>query len=127
MMIRDFKSVVLTSKSPDRTAAFYRDVLDIPLEEERHKGTEKHWACQVGSLHFAVHDEATFWLPCDTTERSSTIVSFTVEDLAPVVAKLEERGVHVVARNKIGPMSFIALRDPDGRHVCLGTPWPSRV
>jgi predicted enzyme related to lactoylglutathione lyase len=76
-------------------------------------------------MHFAVHDESTFWLPCDTTERSSTIVSFTVDDLAPVVARLEQRGVDVVARNKIGPMSFIALRDPDGRHVCLGTPWPS--
>jgi hypothetical protein len=25
-----------------------------------------------------------------------------------------------------GPMSFVALRDPDGRQVCLGTPWPSR-
>jgi hypothetical protein len=39
MMIREFKSVVLTSRHPDRAAAFYRDVLQIPLEEESERAT----------------------------------------------------------------------------------------
>jgi hypothetical protein len=42
-----------------------------------------------------------------------------------VRARLAERGIAIVAETKIGPMSFVAVRDPDGRNVCLGTPWPS--
>jgi catechol 2,3-dioxygenase-like lactoylglutathione lyase family enzyme len=126
MLVREFKSVVLTSRHPDATAAFYREVLEIPLEQENHRGTQRHWACQLGSMHFAIHEDATFWLHAQPGHVESTIVSFTVEELEPVLARLEQRGVAVIARNQIGPMSFVALRDLDGRQVCLGTPWPSR-
>ena len=124
MMIREFKSVVLTSRNPDRTAAFYRDVLDIPLEEERHRGTLRHWACQLGALHFAIHPEEGFWLRTGSHAWPSTIVSFTVDTLEPLVARLADRGVAIESQTKIGPMSFVAVQDPDGRHVCFGTPYP---
>jgi catechol 2,3-dioxygenase-like lactoylglutathione lyase family enzyme len=120
MMIREFKSVVLTTRNLDRTAAFYRDVLQIPLEEERHRGTLRHWACQVGAMHFAIHDEVGFWLP-----DSPTTPSFTVESLEPITGALAKHEIAIAAQTKIGPMSFLAVRDPDGRHVCFGTPWPS--
>lgn len=133
-LIRDVKSIVLTSDDIDRTAAFYRDVLGLPLEPEQHRGTARHWAGQVGSLHFAIHDRATFWLPTDTggareavggaAPGPATIVSFTVDDLEGLLAHLASRQVEVVARRNIGPMTFVSLRDPDGRHVCCGTPWP---
>ncbi len=48
-----------------------------------------------------------------------------VDDLARTEAKLAEHGVPVLARTKIGPMSFVAVRDPDGRVVCFGTRWPA--
>jgi catechol 2,3-dioxygenase-like lactoylglutathione lyase family enzyme len=126
-MIREFKSIVLTSNTPDKTAAFYRDVLMLPLQEERHRGTLRHFACGVGSLHFAIHERETFWLASSAGgEPPSTVVSFTVEDLDAVTARLASCDVPVVARTKIGPMSFLAVRDPDGRNVCFGTPWPTR-
>jgi catechol 2,3-dioxygenase-like lactoylglutathione lyase family enzyme len=125
-MIRDFKSIVLTSNTPDATAAFYRDVLGLPLAEERHRGTVRHHACAVGSLHFAIHERETFWLPSAGGEPLSTVVSFTVEDLDAVTARFASREIPIAARTKIGPMSFLAVRDPDGRNVCFGTPWPSR-
>ncbi len=88
-IVNGFKSIVLTSQAPADTAAFYRDVLGLPLEEERHRGTDRHWACQVGSLHFAIHDRAGFWLATDgAKEPSETIVSFEVED----IARVETRG-----------------------------------
>jgi hypothetical protein len=127
-VVRGLKSVILTSEQPAELAAFYRDVLMLPLEEERHRGTERHWACQLGDMHFAIHATGGFWLPVGGTGASSgTIVNFTIEDMAPMLAHLEARGVAVVARTKIGPMDFVALRDPDGRYVCCGTPWPSRA
>jgi catechol 2,3-dioxygenase-like lactoylglutathione lyase family enzyme len=123
-LIKQMKSVVLTSATPDVTAAFYRDVLSLPLETEQHRGTVRHWACQLGSTHFAIHDQEGFWLPSSPAGSAGTIVSFTVDDLPALLSRLESLGVPVVARHKIGPMSFIALRDPDGRQVCCGTPWP---
>jgi catechol 2,3-dioxygenase-like lactoylglutathione lyase family enzyme len=117
-LIREMKSVVLTSNTIDHTAEFYRTVLGVPLEEEHHGGTSRHWACALGSMHFAIHERATFWL------RTDAVVSFTVEDFNALQARLAAHGVDIVARTKIGPMDFIALRDPDGRYVCCGTPWP---
>jgi catechol 2,3-dioxygenase-like lactoylglutathione lyase family enzyme len=124
--IQAFKSVVLTSPSHDVTARFYRDALLLPLEAERHRGTELHWACRLGEMHFAIHPSAGFWLPTSgDSDSSATFVTFTVEDIEASGSHLASRGVEIVARNKIGPMSFIAVRDPDGRLVCLGTPWPT--
>jgi catechol 2,3-dioxygenase-like lactoylglutathione lyase family enzyme len=124
-LIRDVKSLVLTSDYIDRTAAFYRDVLGLPLEPEQHRGTARHWAGQLGSIHLAIHDRRTFWLPTgEGPDPSSVVVSFTVEDLDALLAHLAAAGVEVVARTRIGPMSFVSLKDPDGRHVCCGTPWP---
>jgi catechol 2,3-dioxygenase-like lactoylglutathione lyase family enzyme len=127
-LISDVKSVVLTSQTPDATARFYRDVLQLPLEEEQHRGTARHWACQLGNIHFAIHEQRSFWLPSTAAaEPPATVVSFTVNDLDAFLAHLATCGLEVVARTNIGPMKFIALRDPDGRNVCCGTPWPRRA
>ena len=118
------KSINLTSDQPEATARFYREVLELPIELERHRGTEPHWAGQVGALHFAVHPRTGFWLP-SATGGADTVVSFTGA-IEPFEARFAAHGVPITARTRIGPMSFIAVRDPDGRHVCIGTPWPER-
>lgn len=120
------KSVVLLSDAPDTTAAFYRDVLGLDLEPERHRGTTRHWAGRIGDMHFAIHDRRDFWLESSPAgEPGPTVVSFTIEDLDAFLAHLDAAGVAVVARRNIGPMTFVAVRDPDGRNVCCGTPWPA--
>jgi predicted enzyme related to lactoylglutathione lyase len=122
-IIRDVKSIVLTSDDIDRTATFYREVLDVPLELEQHRGTERHWAGQLGGVHIAVHDRATFWLPTTRAAEANVVVSFTVDDLDALLERLAAKHVEVTARRKIGPMTFVSMKDPDGRHVCCGTPW----
>jgi predicted enzyme related to lactoylglutathione lyase len=125
-LVQEVKSVVLTTDNLDATAACYRDVLQLPLEEERHRGTVRHWACQFGSLHIAIHERQGFWLAtAGAAEPPGTVVSFTVEDIDALREHLRARGVPVVAETKIGPMSFMAIRDPDGRYVCCGTRWPA--
>jgi len=126
--IAGYKSIVLTTDHPDTTAQFYREVLQLPIAEERHRGVERHWAGPVGNLHFAIHPRAGFWLPTSAQaggSRPDTIVSFTAP-IEPFEARFAAHGIAIVARNRIGPMSFIAVRDPDGRHVCIGTAWPER-
>jgi catechol 2,3-dioxygenase-like lactoylglutathione lyase family enzyme len=120
-----FKSIVLVSENPEVTAAFYRDALGIPLESEQHRGTLRHYAAMVGQEHFAIHAREGFWLPA-APGGEGTIVSFTVEDLDGMIAQLHARGIPIAAQTKIGPMRFLAVRDPDGRYVCCGTPWPAR-
>ena len=123
--MRGLKSVVLTTLDLERAGRFYRDVLGLPIAPERHRGTDAHWAGDVGGAHLAIHPQQGFWLPTGAPpEGESTVVSFTVVDLAACEAQLRAHGVEVVARRDIGPMKFIAFRDPDGRLACCGTPWP---
>ena len=126
-MVRELKSVVMTSERPEALAAFYREILFLPFEKEQHKGTEPHWACQFGAQHFAIHHPRGFWLPSVGQEpATATFLSFTIESLEPFVAHLERAGVEVLARTQIGPMQFVSFRDPDGRRVSCGTPWPEK-
>jgi catechol 2,3-dioxygenase-like lactoylglutathione lyase family enzyme len=120
-----YKSVVLTTDHPDQTAHFYREVLGLPIEPERHRGADRHWAGPVGDLHFAIHPRQGFWLPTPAHGAADTIVSFTAA-VEPFEARFAAHGIEVIGRSKIGPMSFIAVRDPDGRNICIGTAWPER-
>ncbi len=125
-MISNFKSVVLASRQPQVVTEFYRDVLGLPLELERHRGVGPHWAGMVGQgdQHFAVHDAREFWLP---TEQQKSFVSFDVKSIDDATQTLAACNVPVVATNRIGPMRFVALRDPDGSIVCLAEAWPQRA
>jgi catechol 2,3-dioxygenase-like lactoylglutathione lyase family enzyme len=37
-----------------RFTEFYRDVLGLPLVEERHGNAPQHWGCELGDAHFAI-------------------------------------------------------------------------
>jgi catechol 2,3-dioxygenase-like lactoylglutathione lyase family enzyme len=112
-----FCAVLLVSRDPRRLAAFYRDVLGFPLEEERHDGTHPHFGCEVGDLHFAVH-------PVDNFEGSqpgvgSVKLAFEVFDLDAFLARLSAQGVApLYPPRALGKTSRIcAVRDPDGNEV----------
>ncbi|HEX9548277.1 MAG TPA: hypothetical protein VF942_13135, partial [Acidimicrobiales bacterium] len=43
--IEYLSAVLITSPKPERLAAFYRDILGIPLAEERHGNAPLHYGC----------------------------------------------------------------------------------
>ena len=43
-----FSAVLITSRNAHSLAAFYRDVIGIPLEDEQHGATAKHYGCEMG-------------------------------------------------------------------------------
>ena len=47
--------LILVSRQPERLVGFYRDVLGLPLHDERHGDSQPHWACELGDVHFAIH------------------------------------------------------------------------
>lgn len=118
--IRFISGVLLVSRQPERLMEFYRDVLGLPLAEERHGDTEPHWGCELGDVHFAIHPAADY--PEDpATGPGPTKLAFMVFDLPRMVAWLAERGVSLCyPPADLGAESRItAVRDPDGNLVEL--------
>lgn len=58
--IEFISAVLLLSPDPANLAAFYRDALGFPLKEEMHGETEKHYGCELGDIHFAIHPASNF-------------------------------------------------------------------
>jgi catechol 2,3-dioxygenase-like lactoylglutathione lyase family enzyme len=112
-----FCAVLLVSRNPRRLAEFYRDVLGIPLEEERHDDTEPHYGCEVGDLHFAVHPVENFG--GEAPGVGAVKLAFEVFDLDAFLSRLATLGVKALYPPKaLGATSRItAVRDPDGNEV----------
>lgn len=114
--IEYLSAVLLISKEPDRLASFYRDVLGFPLLEECHGETEKHYGCELGDLHFAIHPINNF----KGTElgTGSVKLAFTIFDMDVFVKKMKSHGVQLAYEPKdTGFAMMTALTDPDGNYI----------
>ncbi|MCI0586114.1 MAG: VOC family protein [Planctomycetes bacterium] len=124
--IEFLSAVLLVSRDPERLAKFYRDVLGVPLEDERHGETLPHWGCTMGDVHFAIHPVEDF--PEDRACAVGSVkLAFTVFDLDGFVGELKARGVEpLYPPRDEGFCRMTALRDPDGNHLEfteLGEEW----
>lgn len=118
--------VLLLAPDADRTAAFYRDVLGIPLQAERHDGRHTHYAAAMGSVYFTIQPRTDLGEP-PATGYDSLQLCFTTPRMEEFHARL--------ARLKVAPLHpprafehtvFTTLVDPDGRHVRVMTPWTEK-
>ncbi|HEY1653155.1 MAG TPA: VOC family protein [Acidimicrobiales bacterium] len=113
--IQFLSAVLLTSSDPERLASFYREVLGVPLKEERHGNAPQHFGCELGDIHFAIH-------PTDVASAAGPIrLAFWVFDLPGFVERLKGLGVEPLSPIRpLGPTSSVtALRDPDGNEIEL--------
>lgn len=118
--LRFLSGLILVSAQPERAVRFYRDVLGLPLVEERHGDTEPHWGCELGDVHFAVHPVGDY--PDDPATAPSPIkLALLVFDLERMVEWLGECGVALCYPPcPLGEQSrMTAVRDPDGNLVEL--------
>ena len=120
-----FSAIILTSQNPDRLASFYKNVLGVPLEDEQHGETAKHYGCEMGDLHFAIHPIENFG--SETPGVGAVKLAFEIFDMNAFVGQLELKGISVLyPPKKMGPMLITALRDPDGNLIeftQLGESW----
>jgi catechol 2,3-dioxygenase-like lactoylglutathione lyase family enzyme len=116
--------VLLLSEDTARTAAFYRDVLGLPLVEEQHDGRQTHFACRLGALYFTIQHAGEIGAASPDARHDSMQLCFTVADMS--------RFLETVAARRAQPLHpprpfehtvFTTLRDPDGRSVRVMTPW----
>ena len=118
--LRFLSGVILVSRQPRQTAEFYRDVLGLPLAEERHGDTQPHWGCELGDVHFAIHPAEDY--PEDPAAGPGPVkLAFMVFDLPGTIAWLDRCGIPLCyPPTDLGEESQVtAVRDPDGNLVEL--------
>ncbi len=118
--VQFISGVLLVSRQAARLAEFYRDVLGLPLTEERHDDTQPHWGCELGDVHFAIHPAEDY--PEEPASGPGPIkLAFMVFDLARVIAWLDKCDIALCyAPADLGTESQItAVLDPDGNLVEL--------
>jgi len=114
MNAKRIDAVLLDSPKAEALAAFYRDRLGIPFEEERH-GSAPHWACFLGGVHFAIHQK-------DGAAGAvrNVSLSFEVADVDSAVERLQKQGVLIHLQPANRPYGRLAaIKDPNGNLVYL--------
>lgn len=129
MKVEFICAVLLTSKNHDKLADFYKNVIGIPLEDEQHGDSLKHYGCELGDLHFAIHPVENF--EDQSHGVGSVKLAFEVFDMDAHVKKLEKHGVKLLyPPKKEGPMLITAIKDPDGNLIeftQLGESWYKHI
>ena len=114
--IEFLSAVLLISKNPEKLATFYKDIIGLPLEEEQHGETEKHYGCELGDLHFAIHPINNFKGTGYGT--GSVKLAFTVFDMEAFVQKVKSQGFELAYEPKdTGFAMMTAMTDPDGNYI----------
>lgn len=112
--------VFVKSRNPKALAAWYRDVLGMPLET---------WGGALLRYDAPHHPSVAVWnaFPQSTDYMAPSdrefMVNFAVDDLDAIIARIESKGVHVLKRDDSAPNGrFAWLLDPDGTKVELWQP-----
>ena len=107
--------VFMKSKDPKALAAWYRDVLGMPIES---------WGGAMLSYDAPGHPHVLVWNAfSDKTDyfAPSTrefMLNFAVDDMDAFIAKLEAKGVKILKRDDSDPTGkFAWIVDPDGTKI----------
>ncbi len=113
MKVEFLSAVLLVSKDAPRLARFYRDVIGVPLRDEKHGDSLPHYGCELGDLHFAIHPAENFRLK--NPRPGSVRVAFEVFDMKAFVRRLRARGAKPLYEPVDAGFGLLtAVRDPDG-------------
>lgn len=115
--------VLLLAADADQTAAFYRDVLGLPLRAERHDGRHTHYACPLSGIYFTIQPRADLGEP-PATGYDSLQLCLTTPNMEAFQQRLVRLGIQPLhSPRAFEHTNFVTLTDPDGRHVRVMTPW----
>ena len=123
--IEFLSAVLVISKDVDRLAAFYKDVIGLPLTVEDHGKLKKHYGCELGDLHFAIHPPENF--ENQSAGVGAVRLAFTTFDIRSLAKRIEDAGYKLAFQPKdTGFAMMTALQDPDGNYIeftQLGERW----
>ncbi len=118
-MTSRLRGLFLTSDTPEATAAFYRDVAGLELEQMGRAGEYVYWKVDKDGLQLAIHDAATFAAYTHPVRPDSNVTHlyFKIEDQAAFLEHLQRLRLTPYATDAV----VVTLTDPDGRQVMFGT------
>ena len=111
---RNIVQVALTTRDPERSKAFYRDVLGLQLLFE----VPNMVFYQMGNLRLMVGVDSSL-------TPGGSVLYFDAPDIDTLGAQLESRGVrfggpaNVLQRTEKGELKLREFRDPDGNSLAL--------
>lgn len=117
-MIKGVGAVLLISENADSLAAFYRNAIGLPLEDEKHEGVPLHYGRDLGGVHFAIHPAAT-WPGEATANPLSPGVVLNTDDAEAAYQRLVHVGCAATPPFDHGFGILVSLRDPDGNNIQL--------
>ena len=112
--------IFFKAKDPKALAAWYRDVLGMPVEA---------WGGAVLRYDAPKHPPPLAWnaFPATTTDfapsTSGWMINYAVDDMDAMLARLQSKGVTVLKRDDKDPNGrFAWILDPEGNKVELWEP-----
>ena len=116
MSVEGVAGVLLISPEAKKLRDFYVDVLQLPLEDEVHDDVPLHYACELGSTHFAIHP-ADEWPGKATRDAQSPVILLNSNDVSTLADRLRGAGIDPNGPYDHGFAYVVSFRDPDGNHV----------
>jgi catechol 2,3-dioxygenase-like lactoylglutathione lyase family enzyme len=110
MLMQGVDMVLVFVTDMDRSLAWYRDVLELPLRM-RHGDFA---LLDTGGVPLALHGGAE---PTPAGGNHGTLASFAVKDYDQAKAKLEARGCRFSFENRTPNAVFGTFSDPDGTPI----------
>ena len=112
--------IFFKAKNPKTLAAWYRDVLGMPVEA---------WGGAALRYDAPEHPPAMAWnaFPASTTyfapSTSGLMIDYSVDDMDALLARLKAKGVTIIKRDDSDPNGrFAWILDPEGNKVELWEP-----
>jgi predicted enzyme related to lactoylglutathione lyase len=121
VLVDSVGALLLISDDAEKLAAFYRDALGLPLEDELHEGVSLHYGCEIGEVHFAIHPSAD-WPGDRVPNAQSPVIVLHTSDVPAVYERLVAHGVQATPPFDHGFATVTAFQDPDGNNVQVMTP-----
>ncbi|MHB8670420.1 MAG: VOC family protein [Acidimicrobiales bacterium] len=116
MSIHAIGALLLISDRPRELAAFYRDALGLPIEDEQHDDIALHYGCEIGGTHFAIHPSPD-WPGEPAPNTQSPVIVLHTDDVIAAYNRLVAHGVNATPPFDHGFAILTAFRDPDGHNV----------
>ncbi len=112
--------VFFKAKDPKALAAWYRDVLGLPLQPWGGAALRYDAPMHPPKLAWRAFPASTKYFAPSTTD---FMIDYAVDDMDAILARLHEKGVEVLDRSQDDPSGrFAWILDPEGNKVELWEP-----
>jgi len=111
--VKRMTGLIMSSANPNKLAAFYKEVLGLPLALNKHGNLPEHWECDFEGIHYAILKDRN-----NDVASSNFVPSFEVDNINAFVKQHDLAMLHPLMN--LGDGNFVgSVADTDGNVVRL--------